>query len=410
MRILFANKFFYFKGGSEYIFFDTARYLEKKGHKVIFFSMKDPQNLSSEYEKYFVSNVNYERMDFKNIIQTSSKLLYSFEARTKIEKLIKEQKPDIVHLNNIYHQISPSILHSIKKYKLPVVMTLHDLKLACGSYLMSNRGKICEDCECRGKRFYYCFLNKCVKNSRAKSLLSTLEMYLHHKILKIYDLVDVFISPSNFLQSKLKQSRFKGETAYLPNFVRLEGFVPEYKWKDMSIVYFGRLAAEKGLYTLIDAIKSIKGVSLKIIGSGPLETDIRSKIDRERLKDVVLLGPKTGDDLKNEIKKAMFVVLPSIWYENNSRCVIEAFALGKPVIGSRLGGIPELVKDLETGLTFEPGNVEDLRMKIEYFINNPGKIIEMGKNARLFVEKKLNAETYYQGLMKIYNQAMNPRL
>jgi len=143
----------------------------------------------------------------------------------------------------------------------------------------------------------------------------------------------------------------------------------------------------------------------KIIGEGPLEKDIRTKISAENIRNVKLLGYKRGEDLKMDILKSMFIVLPSEWYENNPRSIIEGFAYGKPVIGSRLGGIPELVRDNETGLTFESGNAEDLRIKIEYLTNHQDKIIEMGKNARLFVEKELGADRHYEGLIRIYNQA-----
>ena len=403
MKILFVNKFFYLKGGSEYLFFDSAKYLENKGHKIIFFSMKHPKNIASEYEKYFISNVDYENNNFVNIIKSSLKLLYSFESKSKIEKIIKEQKPDIVHLNNIYHQMSPSILHSIKKYNLPVVMTLHDLKLACPSYIMSNRGEICEDCQCRGNKYYYCFLNKCVKSSRLKSLLNVLEMYLHHNILNIYDLVDIFIVPSKFLKDKLQQARFKKKIIHLPNFIRLREVFPEYGWKERSIVYFGRLSKEKGLNILIDALKGIKEVKLKIIGEGPFEKDIKNKIKTENITNVVLLGHMGRQALEEEVKRSMFVVLPSIWYENNPRCIIEAFAFGKPAVASRIGGISEIVKDNETGLTFESRNPEDLHIKIKYLMDHPSKIIEMGKNARMFAERKFDADKYHERLIEIYN-------
>jgi glycosyltransferase involved in cell wall biosynthesis len=406
MRILFANKFFYFKGGSEHVFFDTACLLEGRGDKVVFFSMSHPENAFSEYEKYFISNVDYEKGGLRNKINTSLKLLYSFEARIKIERLIEKEKIDMAHLHNIHHQISPSILHSLKKANIPIVLTLHDYKIACASYSMVANDSICE--ACKNGQYYQCFLKNCVKKSRAKSFLGTIEMYLHHKVLHIYDLVDIFISPSRFLRNKLEGMGFKGKIVYLPNFIRVGDFNPKYNWEEKSIIYFGRLSTEKGLFTLLKAIKGLD-VRLKIVGQGALEDSLKLKVESLGLKNIQLLGYKTGADLKNEITKSMFIVLPSECYENNPRSIIEGFALGKPAVGSRIGGIPELVKDNETGLTFEPGNVEDLRSKIEYLLNNPDKVIEMGKNARAFVEKKLNAEKHYQRLMEIYNEVINER-
>lgn len=402
MRILFANKFFYLKGGSEHVFFDTAQYLEDKGHEIVSFSMRHPHNLRSANDRYFVSNIDYGSSGFKDKIKASLNVLYSFEAKKKIERLIKEQRPDIAHLHNIHHQISPSVLTSLKKFKIPVVLTLHDYKMVCPSYSMISNKKTCE--ACRDGMYYHCFLKRCNKGSRMKSLLNTIEMYLHHKILHIYETVDIFVSPSMFLKNKLREMGFKGNIAYLPNFIKSEEIIPRYDWDEKSIVYFGRLSMEKGLFDLIEAVKDIKGITLKIIGEGPLEKEIKDKINIEKIDNVILLGYKKGEGLSDEIRKSMFVILPSTCFENNPRSIIEAFSLGKPVIGSRIGGIPELVKDNQTGLTFEAGDSDDLRLKIECLINSPDRIMEMGRNARVFVEKAFNAEKHYQGLMEIYNK------
>lgn len=402
MKILFANKFFYLKGGSERVFFDTAQYLEDRGHEILSFSMRHPRNLRSAYDRYFVSNVDYGSRGLRDKIKASLNVLYSFEAKKKIERLINEQRPDIAHLHNIHHQISPSVLTNLKKFKIPVVLTLHDYKMVCPSYSMISNEKTCE--ACRDGTYYHCFLKRCNKGSWIKSLLNTIEMYLHHKILHIYKSVDIFISPSMFLKNKLKEMGFVGNIAYLPNFIKSEKIIPKYDWDEKSIVYFGRLSREKGLFDLIGAVKDIKGITLKIIGEGPLEKEIKNRIDMEKIDNVILLGYKKEEGLKDEIRKSMFVILPSTCFENNPRSVIEAFSLGKPVIGSNIGGIPELVKDNQTGLTFEAGDSDDLRLKIEYLMNNPGKTMEMGRNARVFVEKELNAERHYQGLMEIYNK------
>lgn len=404
MEFLFCNKFFWLKGGAEVSFFETAKLLESKGHKVVFFSMKHPDNSPSPYEKYFVSRVDYEGGgSIFSKIKAAGRLLYSFEAKAKIEKLIKEERPDIVHLNNIHHQISPSILHTFKKWNLPVVMTLRDYKIVCPTYSMLANGKPCE--KCKGGRYYWCSINKCTKNSYAKSLVSVVEMYLHHKILHIYDLIDVFISPSKFLKEKLEEMGFKKKVVYLPNFIDAEDCELEYKYTQKTICYFGRLSKEKGLFTLLDTMKGID-VKLKIIGDGSLKECLRLKVKSENSDNVYFLGHKVGEELKNEIKNSMVVVFPSEWYENNPRTVLESFALGKPVVGARIGGIPELVKDNETGLTFEPGNTRDLRDKIEILLAKPDKIVEMGKNARKFVEENFKPEKHYEQLMEIYKMAM----
>ena len=404
MKVLLVNKFFFPKGGAEVSFFETAKLLASKGHKVFFFSMSHPNNIPSPYAKYFISNVNFNQLgSLSKQIKAAGKIIYSFEAKRNIEKLIIDKRVDVVHLNNIHHQISPSILHTLKKWNLPTVMTLRDYKMACPAYSMLSDGEPCE--KCRDGRYYWCLLKRCTKHSYLKSALNTLEMYLHHSIFRIYDLVDIFISPSKFLKRKIQEMGFKGEVVYLPNFIDLGGFVPSYTWEENSLVYFGRLSQEKGLFSLIKAFKHLD-LQLKVIGEGPLGQDLGYKVKKEEFNNILFLGYKRGEELKREITKSIAAILPSECYENNPRSVIEAFALGKPVIGSRIGGIPELVRHGETGLTFQPGNVGDLREKIISLLGNKDKIIEMGKTARVFVEEELNPEKHYQGLMKIYERAI----
>jgi len=404
MKILLINKFLYPEGGDAISTLNTGSLLSKKGHEVIYWGMEAPENPELPYKEYFVSHVDYNRPSgIFHQLKLSSNILYSLEAKAKMSSLILKVKPDIVHLNNFAHQISPSILDVFKKYNIPMVMTLRDLKLVCPYWYLLLNGKPCE--MCKGGKYYWCFINKCTKGSFLKSLLNTMEMYLHHKILHTYDLIDVFISPSVFVKEKIKEMRFTRDTVYLPNFIDGGDYIPEFDSTDKVISYFGRLSTEKGLFVLLDAIKAVD-VQLKVIGKGPLEERLKSKVEREKIENVSFIGYKKGDELKNEIKKSMMAVLPSVCYENNPRSVLESFALGKPVIGSRIGGIPELVKDGITGLTFEPGNPRDLRNKIQVLVKDPDKIIEMGKNARRFVETKFNPEIHYQELMKVYNMAI----
>jgi glycosyltransferase involved in cell wall biosynthesis len=404
MKILLINKFLYPKGGDAISTLTTGTMLSKKGHEVIYWGMEAPENEEFPYKEYFVSHVDYDRPSslFRQL-KLSFNIFYSFEARDKMNGLLKKVRPDIVHLNNFAHQISPSILDVFKKQNIPVVMTLRDLKLVCPYWYSMLNGRPCE--KCKDGKYYWCFINRCTKGSFSKSLVNTVEMYLHHKILHIYDLIEVFISPSMFVKEKVKEMGFRREPVFLPNFIDAGDYIPEFNPSQNVICYLGRLSAEKGLFVLLDAIKGMD-IKLKIIGEGPLEKGLKSKVERERIGNVWFLGYKKGEELRDEVRKSMAVVLPSVWYENNPRSVIESFALGKPVIGSRIGGIPELVEDGITGLTFEPGNPRSLREKIEALIREPDKIIEMGKNARRFVETKLNPEVHYQELMKIYSMAI----
>lgn len=403
MRVLLVNKFFYLKGGSETSFFNTASVLAKNGHRVSFFSMDHPENIQSAYTKHFVAHVDYEESSslFKTI-QASMKILYSREAKKKLEGLLEEEMPDIVHLHNIHHQISPSILSALKKFNIPAVMTLHDYKMVCPVYTLMSKGRICE--RCKNRTFYHCALLRCSKNSVTKSLLSTLEMYLHHSFLHVYEEIDTFLSPSLFLKTKLEDMGFKKRIVQLPHFIDSSQISPKFTWENSSLVYFGRLSKEKGIFTLLKAVEDLP-VECRIYGDGPEKVNINRWIADKSLTNVTLCGHISQDELKGEVKRAMFVVLPSEWYENSPFSVLESFALGKPVIGSNIGGIPELVEDQKNGLIFEPGNPEDLRKNILNLLDNSERIRGLGENARQCVEQNFSPGKYYEALIKIYAEA-----
>jgi glycosyltransferase involved in cell wall biosynthesis len=408
MKILLINKFLFPKGGDAVYTLNLGKLLLSKGHRVMYWGMQHPENPEYEFSEYFVANVDYSRPGWMGRkIVTAFNMLYSLEAKKRIEKLIKREKPDIVHLNNFAHQISPSILDVFKRYKIPVVMTMHDYKLVCPAYSLLCKGKPCEQCA-RGA-YDKCFWNKCVKNRRLKSLLSTIEMYLHHKILKIYNCVDVFIAPSRFLKDKLAEMGFQHPVECIPNFLDQNAFRAEYKWEKRSIVCFGRLSHEKGLFTLIKAMSGFPDVTLTMIGEGPVKADLKAFAADAGITNVVFPGFVVGEELKNIIRSSMFAVIASECYDNNPLSVLEAFALGKPVVGSCIGGIPEMILDNVTGLTFEAGNVQDLREKIKYMLDHPGEIETMGRNARSFIEEKRNAEEYYKNIMAIYNRCLNAK-
>ena len=239
MKILLINKFLYPKGGDAICALATGELLRARGHEVVFWGMRHSDNADFPNAEDFVENVDYVRSGgARKQFRMVANLLYSLEAKRKVEAVIKSERPDLVHLHNFAHQISPSVLHVFKKYKIPVVMTMHDYKLICASYTLLSHGKLCE--KCAGGAYFNCFREGCVKDSRAKSLLNTLEMYLHHKILRIYSLVDVFISPSRFLKDKLGAMGFKKRIEVLPNFINPSNLFQNMKpWSDRSVMLGG---------------------------------------------------------------------------------------------------------------------------------------------------------------------------
>ena len=401
MRILVVSKFVFAKGGDAVCALGTGRLLSDTGHTVSYWGMKHPDNPTYPLEEFFIDHVDLVGGGGRRL-RTAANILYSREAKRKIRRVLDLTRPEVVHLHNFAHQISPSILDVLEDFGIPAVMTMHDYKLVCPSYSMLSKGRVCE--RCRGGRYYWCLLGKCTHGSYAKSLVNVLEMYLHHRILRIYDKIRVFISPSRFLQRKVHEMGFRGKVVHLPNFVALDQYVPRYEGDGPTIVYFGRLSSEKGLLTLLEAVRGLD-VELRIIGDGPLRAELEAKASANGIDNVRFLGYRRGEDLRNEIRSAVATVVPSEWYENNPLSVIESFALGKPVVGARIGGIPELVTDGMTGCTFEPGNVGDLRAKLHLLTGDPAGAAEMGRTARSVVERHNSPEGYYERLMEIYQRA-----
>lgn len=397
MRILLVNKYFYRKGGAETYFFALAEGLRALGHDVAFFSMQHPNNEPSYWSKYFVSEKDYvgDISAFKKV-QEASTLIYSFEARRKFEALLEEFKPEVIHMNNVHRQLTLSILDApyLKKHHVPVVYTAHDYILLCPAYTMVNgRGEVCD--ACLDRRFIHATKNVCVKGSRAKSLLASVEaefLKYHHS----YDKIDAIIAPSEFMKSKLDEGGYAGRTITMQNFLTDSQMAMgarvanTHKFEDTKagarpyFLFFGRLSKEKGVLTLVKAFMQAAGLAqgsanaqsddqdaqvipdvwdLHIVGDGPERGAIEQLIASagpQAVSRIHLLGYKSGEDLQREVGNARFTVLSSEWRENMPYSGLESLAAQTPIIGARIGGIPELVEEGKTGVTFESGDAVDL--------------------------------------------------
>jgi len=229
---------------------------------------------------------------------------------------------------------------------------------------------------------------------------------LHKIILKSYDKIDLFIAPSKFLIAKFKE--WGMDTAkfhQLYNFVDLEQLTPATQIGE-GLIYFGRLSEEKGLLVLLKAMKELPDIKLKIVGQGPQLAILKEFIKDNQLANVELTGYKTGQELYDLVRASRLVVLPSTCYENNPLALLEAFALAKPVIGSNLGGMAELITEAKTGFLFAAGNDEELASKIKDNYNNTQLLGQIGVNGRLFVEQNCSKKAYYQKLLELYQKAL----
>ena len=398
VKILLANKFFFLKGGSEKVFFQERSFLFSQGYRVIDFSMEDPRNLPSEHAPYFVSNIDYERpIGTWEKVKQSAEFIRSREAIGKIEEIVERERPEIAHLHNIYHQLSPSIIPVLKSRGVKVVLTVHDGKLICPSYLMLRDGEVCT--ACRGRYFWKIVTRRC-QSSPMKGFLLMLEGYWH-AWKETYQLVDLFLAPSEFIAELISERIPEDRIQLLRNGINLADFNPSCQ-DDGYVLYFGRLSKEKGIETLLKAQQSMRNCPpLRVVGTGPMEDALRRKY-----LDAQFLGYKDGKELNEIIGKAAFVVVPSEWNENCSMVILEAMAMGKAVIASAIGGIPEQIEDGVTGFLFQTGSIAQLSKKMEILTANSELRKEMGKAARKKAEREFSLERHNADLLAIYHSVL----
>lgn len=403
MKVLLVNKFHYLKGGSEKYYFELAKLLRERGHEVAFFSMQNEKNIKIDCKEYFVENID---LNSNNKLKALD-VIYSKNNKEKMLQVIEEFKPDIIHVNNFQRQLSSSIITIAKKKNIPVVFTAHDLQAICPNITMlDSNNNICSACM-KGK-YNNCIKKACIKDSKLKSLLGALEGYFY-RINKIYTKkIDYIITPSNFLKEKLIEDGIpqeKIETLY--NFIDVEEYNKPTKDEGYAL-YCGRLSKEKGILNLIEAFSKIDVGTLYIAGDGPEKEKIENTIKEKKLdKRIKLLGMLEKEEMKLCISNAKFVVVPSIWYENCPFSIIESLTMGKPVIGSNIGGIPELVQNGENGFTYEYSNIIELAKKMKELFTNEEIVKKLGENAKINAKKTYAKDIYYDKIIKIYNGLCN---
>lgn len=408
MKILMVDKFYFVKGGAERYMFELAKVLEANGHEVIPFSMQHPDNFETEYAPYFTSNIEYNGHGVAGkaatMLKASGRMIYSMQARQQMERLIAKAQPDVAHLHMIDHQLSPSILHALKKHDIPVIQTVHQYKLVCPNYRLYNpsTGKVCE--KCMDGNLLHPIKERCHKGSRVASLMIAVESSLH-RACRIHEKnIDIFHVPSRFMGQKFKQAGVgKGKIRHLFYTINLADFEPHFFAGDY-LLYFGRLADEKGIMTLLRASRAYPAAPLYIVGDGPQRAELEAFVREHDLKNVTFCGLKSGDDLAELVKNARAIIVPSEWYDNSPLVIYEAFAYGKPVICSKMGGMPELVDHDENGYHFDAGDSRQLSTLMARIWENPGMAIAFGKSARDKAEREFDPQVHYDKMMGWYRE------
>jgi glycosyltransferase involved in cell wall biosynthesis len=410
VHVLHVNKFLHRRGGAESYMLDLAAAQQAAGHAVSFFAMDHPDNVADRDDDLFPSRMelNPPPPGVGARIRTAAQIVHRRDARTAMAAMLDRVRPDVVHLHNIYHQLSPSILKPIAERRIASVMTLHDYKLVCPTYQLMDGGEICE--ACLPGRFGNAVKRRCNNGSLLGSTLSAIELGIHTR-LGAYDPVDVLVCPSEFLRTKMHQGGIDPRrTVHLTNFCDLGSIRPA-TTPGRGVLYAGRLSHEKGVDVLVDAAAHLPDdVPVTIAGDGP-ERELLEKrtADAGLGHRVTFLGRVPAAELHERMRAAAVVAAPSRWYENQPMTVLEAFGCARPVVASRIGGLPELVTDGVTGALVPHDDPVALADAVRRLAGDPVAAHAMGRAARDRAVAAHDIDTHVAGVTRLYDEARSKR-
>lgn len=395
LKILQINNYGFVRGGSDRYFLDLSRLLEESGHQISYLSTANVNNLVTS--GYDVDGFNVDEPSLLDI----SAFFYSRDARKKISALLDRIQPDLVHLHIYYGQITSSIIPVIKKRGIPIVQTLHEYKRLCPVVTMTLHDKPCE--KCAGGNYWNTVINKCNRNNLARSVITALEAYTS-KCLTLNS-IDHFIAISDFVRDVMLRYGMNPEKiTRVYNFLDTTGLTPA-RQRGEYFLFFGRLEHVKGVMTLLKAMKEID-YPLVIAGDGAARLEMERYIEKHGLSHVMMVGFKSDDELHDLIRNSRCVIAPSEWNEPFGLVLIEAFAHGKPVIASCIGGMAEVVDHGKTGLLVSPDNVDELVDVMRQMINNLEKVEQMGKWAFESVKHRFSPSSHYREIMAVYEKVL----
>jgi len=412
LKVLLINNCHYRRGGADVVYLNTGDLLDSRGHKVAYFSTRSEFNYKTPYSDYFVRDVDALKLNFVEQLAYMPRKLYSRESGRSLKKLIEHFRPDLAHIHLYKGGLTASILPVLRKSQIPVVITLHDYSLLCPRNIMiDGDGKICERCLTATR--LNCIYHRCNRKNIYYSIINYCEFVLNNNVLNPRHYFNKIISVSKF--NYLKHGAhplFKDRFIHLYNFYPLLSQSRPETNRGTYFLFYGRLSPEKGVETLINTWKRLdEGVRLKIVGGGTMSDLIKSTIAENKLSNVEFLGFRKGDELFELIRNASFVLVPSEWYENNPLTIVEAYSAGKPVIGSNIGGIPELIIEGKTGYLFEMGDSTGLEEKLrQASMLSDEQYLDMSEAAYRFACDKFSEKTHYRELLKIYDEVLEGKL
>jgi glycosyltransferase involved in cell wall biosynthesis len=409
MRILYCNKYNFPFSGTEAYLFSAMELMRARGHEVALFSMADERGAATPYDEFFVPHVDFKNGEPGPIhkARLAAHAVYSHDARVRLRKMLTAFRPDVAHVRNIYHHLSPSILWELKAQNVPVLYHLNDFKLLCPSYNMVAQNHACE--HCHGGQFWRVLTEGCYPAPLGSRVVLAAEAYFHKWLQTYQRCVDLFLAPSRFVKDKLVDNGWdERKIEVLPHFQRVpEESPPDPAW-DAPILYFGRLSPEKGLTELLRAMKRLPRVRLQVAGDGPQRQELQRLATDLSLTNVEFSGHVGGTALERLIDSSRFTVLPSRAYETLGKTILESHARGRAVVASDLGSRRELIEEGTTGLLYRPGDIAQLAGAISFLYDRPQLALQMGATGRELARERYNPESHYTALSFLYQQLACP--
>ncbi len=416
MRLIICNKYYFETGGPERYLFGLTDLLERAGHEVIPFSVRASRNHPSAYAKYFVSppvpddaydfRLTQHRISLGGKVRMARSAVYSREAYAKLRQLIRDMEPDLVYALNYSTYLSPSIIDAAHDEHVPIVVRLSDYSMICANNNFFRDDRVCTECLDHGK--YRGILHRCNGGSLSASLARVGAMYAHDAR-HIYQRVNAFVAPSRFLQAKIAASGIPpARIHHIPTFVDVSRFQPRPAHEPPGdyMLYFGRIAPEKGLSVLLEAYALLgpSAPALWLMGRAEAteEAKLRALCAKLHLTNVRFLGPKSGDEMLGIIQHARFAIVPSVCYDNTPNAVYEAFACGLPVVASKIGGLPEQVTDGREGLLFAPHDAADCAQQLQRLLDGPAFAATLGANALQTVHREYSGDAHLRHLLEVF--------
>jgi glycosyltransferase involved in cell wall biosynthesis len=402
MRVLFCNKYNYPFSGTEAYLFEAMELLRSRGHEVALFSMVDERGEPTPYDRHFVPHVDFKKArGWWHKAELAAHSIYSVEARRRIRMMIAEFRPNVAHVRNIYHHLSPSILWELKAQRVPVVYHLNDFKVLCPSYNLVLRGEACE--ACKAGEFWHALQEKCYPGWGPRMTLVA-EAYIHKWLGTYRKCVDCFLAPSRFVRDKFVEHGWdEDKFDVLPHFQRVQA-ISERSAEDAPVLYFGRLSLEKGVDDLLRAMQRLPNLRLTIAGDGPAWGMLEKLAVELDLKNVKFAGQLAGPELDREIAASRFTVLPSHAYETLGKTILESHARARAVVATDLGSRRELIQHGMTGVLYRVGNVEELASAIRLLASTPELAEQMGRAGWEQVKRRYTPEAHYEVLIDLYRR------